>query len=417
MGGKAVLYVVIGFSLILMTKENNMNKASVRSVANMVEYNSNLNAHNIAVGGANLAANQIFLDPTWTAGYNNIAFSGGKINVSVSVIDQIKNIRRVTSIGTYNYFSDTVQITLQPSKFSKFAYYSTSEGGTIYWVTGDTVWGPLHTQDYINVSGSPVFYGKVSTKLGMRSNGYWIGPWWNRKLVTNADPKFYGGYQQGVDLSLPPANISNLENSALKGGYDFTGHDTVYVTFAGDSLKYKYTYNSIPTTVYSKTFAPNGVIFASNAVLRIKGTVKGLYSIGASGSTGTMGNVYIDDDIVYDTNPRTNPNSTDMLGIVANNNVFITNNAANNKDINIDASIYCSNGGFGAQNYDTRPVSGNINLLGGIQQHTRLPVGTFSGGDIYSGFNKKYKYDDRLMYSSPPDYPNTGSFEIVAWYE
>ena len=40
-------------------------------------------------------------------------------------------------------------------------------------------------------------------------------------------------------------------------------------------------------------------------------------------------------------------------------------------NINIHASIYCEKGGFGADYDDTRPVSGNINLLGGIIQKTR----------------------------------------------
>ena len=73
--------------------------------------------------------------------------------------------------------------------------------------------------------------------------------------------------------------------------------------------------------------------------------------------------------------------------------------SANNSDINIDASIFCQNGGFGAENYSTRPVSGNINLLGGIQQNVRQAVGTFNSYGITSGFNKRYMYDKRLLYS------------------
>jgi len=90
---------------------------------------------------------------------------------------------------------------------------------------------------------------------------------------------------------------------------------------------------------------------------------------------------------------------------------------ANNSDINIHGSLYSESYGFGAQNYDTRAVSGNINLLGGIIQNTRQAVGTFSGSSINHGFAKRYRYDDRLMFSSPPMYPGTGSFEIVSWLE
>jgi hypothetical protein len=95
----------------------------------------------------------------------------------------------------------------------------------------------------------------------------------------------------------------------------------------------------------------------------------------------------------------------------------MTDNPPNHSDINIHASIYCEKGGFGAQNYSSRPISGNINLLGGIIQHTRRAVGTFGSGGIKSGFAKRYRYDERLRIASPPFFPGTGGFEIVSWYE
>ena len=136
----------------------------------------------------------------------------------------------------------------------------------------------------------------------------------------------------------------------------------------------------------------------------------------ASGS-GSKGTIYIDDDIVYSKDPRIYPNSSDLLGIVSKNNIVITDNIANHNDINIQASIYSESGGFGAENYSSRPPSGDINLLGGIIQNTRQAVGTFNGGGIQSGFNKRYKYDERLLIASPPAFPGTGSYEIVSWLE
>lgn len=420
MGGKAILYVVLGFSLIFLVVERNIITASSGTVDNMVYYYTGVNAHNIALAGANVAANQIFLDPAWTTGYNNISFSDGSYSVNVEILNAFQNIRRVTSVGTFRDVSDTVQITLQPSKFSKFAYYSVDEGNNIWWTTGDTVWGPFHTQSQLKITGTPVFNGKVTSKLGMTTQGY-------------ANPEFNGGYQDGVDLPLPANSTTDLQTAATDGGHLFQDQDTVYMTFAGDSLKYRFAYNGPQTTVLSKVFAPNGVIFAAGATVRLQGVVSGNYTIGTSTETTaittgkkkkktsyvtTGGDVFLDDDIVYKTDPNKNPNSTDMLGIVAENNVFIADNKANKNDININAAIFAQNGGFGAENYDSRPVSGSINLTGGITQNTRLPVGTFSwGGNISTGFSKSYHYDNRLMITSPPLFPNTGSFEIVSWYE
>jgi hypothetical protein len=126
-------------------------------------------------------------------------------------------------------------VVLKPSSFSKYAYYSVSESG-IHWHDGDTVWGPWHSQDYIKVNRSPVFYGKVTTKKDII---YETG---------SDDPKFYGGFEKGVDVTMPTTSITDLENLALDNGAHFNNKDTVYLTFAGDSVKYRYSFGEVETT-------------------------------------------------------------------------------------------------------------------------------------------------------------------------
>ncbi|MHB1686349.1 MAG: hypothetical protein ACYCVH_03115 [Ignavibacteriaceae bacterium] len=408
MGGKAILLVVIGFGMIFAIMGVNFGRVSTSSVKNFVQYYSNTKAHNMAVSGANMAANAMFLDPTWTAGYSNVSFDGGTLNVTVQILDSFKNIRQITSTSSYNGYSSLVRVVLQPSQFSKFGYYSIYENG-IWFVTGDTISGPTHTQDYLNVYGHPVFNGKVTTLKGIN------------KYDNSSSPVLNGGYQQGVSLPIPSTSVSTLETQANTGGHTFKNQDTVYLTFANDSLQYKFSYKGAQTTVKTSVFAPNGTIFADNAVLRIQGTVKGQLTIGASSSQRNntrKGTIYIDGNVVYNSDPRTNPSSTDLLGIVAQNNVYVTDNAANTNNVYIDASIFSQNGGFGAENYNTRPPSGTIYLVGGITQKNRSAVGTFGGdGEIASGFYKNYQYDNRFMIVSPPFFPNTGGFEIVSWYE
>ena len=409
MAGKATFITIIGFTILFMVAMKNFGNISGNAVGNMVGYYSEMIAHNIAVSGANLAANQIFLDPAWDAGYSDENFSGGTFDVSVQIVDAYKNIRKIVSHGEYHGVSSTVEVTLSPSKFSKFAYYSVSEGGTIWWTGSDTVWGPFHTQDYLRAAYHPVFFGKASS---LRSLVY--------KTSKTADkPNFIGGYETGIDLPLPTDAVDNMETAVDAGGLKFTNKDTVYLYFVNDSLKYKYSYSSAYTTVYLPTASPNGMIFAKNSVVRLKGTVKGQYTVACNSTTTSTGkgSIWLDDNIVYNKDPKQYPNSTDMLGICAENYVWITKNTANNSSINIQASIYSEKYGFGAQDYNTRPISGNINLLGGIIQQTRGAVGTFSGTTINHGFAKRYKYDDRFMLASPPFFPGTGGFEIVSWLE
>jgi hypothetical protein len=269
------------------------------------------------------------------------------------------------------------------------------------------VWGPLHTNGQLRVADRPVFYGKVTL------DGSLV------KYSNNARPQFLGGFQTGVHIDIPSNGVANLKTAAQTGGHLFTNQSTVYLEFRGDSLRYRYNTTSAWTYVLASTFAPNGTIFADNANLRIKGRVKGRFSIGADGSS--RGKVYLEDDVFYNQDPRQFPNSTDMLGIIAKGDIIVTENAANNNNIIVQASIYSESGSFQAEDYQSRPVSGAIHLLGGVIQNARGPVGTFRtvGGVsiIDSGFSKRYRYDDRFMIASPPFFPGTNSFEIVSWFE
>jgi hypothetical protein len=404
--GKLALLLVIGFSLLYMIMGNNSSKLSTRTIENMGEYHAKTTAHNLAVSAANLACNEIFLDDAWDDGVAKTYFLDGEIQASLNVVDKVRNIRKLTAIGIFGGVTQTVEVLFQPSKFSKFAYYSMSEGGTIWWTGKDTIWGPFHTQDYMRVHNHPVFYGKATTQ---KSLIYYTDK-------TTDEPRFLGGFDQGVNLELPTDGLDPLRTAAQDDGLFFTGKDSLYITFQDDSLKFRYKFTDEDSAVYLPSVAPNGVIFAENSIIRLKGVVNGHYSIACSG-TSDKGTIYLDDDIVYKTDPLKNKNSTDLLGIVAENKVLITDNAPNWSDINIHASIYCEDAGFGSENYSTRPISGNINLVGGIIQHTRHAVGTFDKSGIKSGFAKRYRYDDRLMLISPPFFPGTGGLEIVSWHE
>lgn len=407
MGGKAILILVIAFSAMFSVTNFNTNHTATVAVENISSYYSNTNVHNIATSAINLGANEIFKNKNWT-GYSNdtIYIQGGYAILDVKNISS--DIIQLTSKGYYDYFyageketkESVAKVLLRASKFSKFAYYSQVEGN-IWWTDSDTVWGPFHTQDYLRAYRHPVFYGKVTNKKSVK--------YYSSK--SKDKPNFLGGYESGVDLIRPTTVLSDLYSEANLNGSVFDGESNVYLTFKNDSISYKFSSGGLETTVLATELAPNGVIYAKGANLRIKGVVKGSYTVVAENR------VYLDDDVVYETDPRIDPSSTDLLGIISKNEIFITDNTPNRNNINIHASIYSIDAGFGAENYSSRPPSGTIDLLGGIIQYQREAVGTFGYGGISSGFNKRYRYDDRLMRISPPSYPGTGIFEILSWFE
>jgi len=409
MGGKAALLLVLGFSVIFMIAGRNFNNMSTSAVDNFVGYYSDAKAHNLAASGVNLVTNQVFLNGAMADQTFNYNFDDGTITVTLSTLDVYKNIKQILSVGTFSNVSSTIRIILKPSVFSKYAYFSNTESANIWWTSTDTVWGPLHTNGQLRVADRPVFMGKVTL------DGSIV------KYSNSANPQFLGGVQTGVHVTIPSDGVSNLNAAATSGGAKISGHSLVYLEFRGDSIRYKYSSSGSWTYVLGSSFAPNGAIFAENAELRIKRRVKGQYSIGASGTGSDRGKIFLEDDVYYNTDPQVDPNSQDMLGIVAQRDVIITENSANNNNIKVQASIYSESGSFQAEDYQSRPVSGAIYLYGGVIQNARGPVGTFSTNhghtEIESGFSKRYRYDDRFMIANPPFFPGTGSFEIVSWFE
>lgn len=403
MGGKASILLVLGFSLIFMVAGRSFNNMATDTTENVSSYFLETKAKHAASAGVNVIVNKLFLNATVQDQTFNWTFDSSSISATLSTLDAYKNIRQLLSVGSYGGVSHTTKIIFKPSLFSKFAYFANTEG-TIWWTTGDTVWGPFHTNSDLRVANKPIFYGKVT--IGGSQINY------NK----NAKPQYLGGFQKGINIAIPTNGVTKVSDASAQG-VKFTGKDLVYFEFRGDSVRYRYTSTGAWTYKLASTFSPNGVIFFDNAEVRLKGTVKGKYTLAASGTTGNKGKIYLDDDIVYHSNPRTNPSSTDMLGIVAERDVVITDNTANNSSINIQAAIYAQTGSFVAENYSTRPPSGFINLYGGITQNTRGAVGTFSGTTITAGFSKRYRYDTRLLDAYPPAYPGTGSFEVVSWFE
>ncbi|MEX1276002.1 MAG: hypothetical protein WEB62_00150 [Bacteroidota bacterium] len=403
--GRTSLIMIMGFSTALMMFGFDLSKVSTAAYENYIGYYERTTAHNIAASVANMACNEFFRDSTWNASsYSNLSIFNGTAKATIqkfSVGDE--KHARLTVSTQYLNARDTIIVLWGQSRFSKFAYYSNVEG-SIWWVTGDTVWGPFHTQDKMRAAGTPVFEGKATNRDGLILKD------------TAAHPQFLGGYQTGVSVSLPN-DMSTIENSASAGGRLITGANTVYLTFNSDgTLNHKIGSASWVNNVAISTWAPNGVICVKSGDLRIKGTVNGKVTIAATGST--RGRVYLDDDIKYAADPRVGA-SDDIMGICAQNNIIMTDNTANQTNIQIDAALFSLNGGLSAENYNEGDPRGVIDLYGGITQNSRQAVGTFSGTPpvINHGYRKNYRYDARLMQEAPPFFPLTGVYEILSWYE
>jgi hypothetical protein len=131
----------------------------------------------------------------------------------------------------------------------------------------------------------------------------------------------------------------------------------------------------------------------------------------------------VPDEFGYD-----QPESTDVLGIVAKGDVIVEGDYNPSEVVNrtISGSIMAlglvdgRDGEFRVEDYNY-DLEGTLTVVGGIVQKERGPVGQFTGGltdpVITKGFMKNYIYDRRLLYYPPPYFPPTNLLDLIYWQE
>jgi len=438
MGGKAAIILILGFSALMAYTIVNLSSAGTRSVDNMSSYTAMTSSHNLALAGANVGLSRLYRDTTWgTSGAATItqSFSGipfnGSFSTTASLVPQGKLVRSVSAFPsggtTYRDTVDVILVNNGTNSFSLFAWMTNLENG-VFWITGDSIWGRAHSNDNLTVSGSPVFIQKVTTAKGF------IPPVGKTQVIggkSYTDKAIFINPPQpetGVARINFPSDMSGIAAAASSAnGRKYT--TDIWVTLdpggpaEGDGLAYVRTtqFGPIIDTVHISDPNFNGVIMGTGAV-NVQGTLDGALTIASySTASATTNNVVIQGDVLYQHDPTAGP-STDMLGLVANNNVIVADDIAGATNRTIQGSVFARTGSFTAQNYGTRPINGELRVLGSIVQNSRGAVGTFNGvAALQSGFYKRYKYDNRLSDPNvrPPFYPGfvRKTYAISQWWE
>ena len=411
--------MIMGFSTALLMIGSNITRVSSTAMDTYTHYYQSSVAHAMAGSAVNLAARSLFANRLWRGGISNKQFSGGVVNCTLQ--DTTNQRVRMTATATFQGVTQVVSCLLQPSSFSRFAYYTITDASG-YWVTGDTCWGPLHVNDKLNVVGYPVFMGKATTLNGLHR---YRNPQNNSNTLDK--PVFKQGFQQGVNVALP-IDFTDLKTAAASGGRKIVGGQDVYIEFKHNGqMKWKQgnDWTGGPwNNDYLNDFAPNGAFYAQGVNVHVKGEVHTQVTIGCGGTTAsaTQGNIWLDDDIVYRDDPRKGP-STDMLGLVAENKLWIADDAENhgpNNDYILMACVFSRTDGLWVQNYSSGPVRGRLTTVGSQVAAVGGYTGVFSGDPptvIHGYAPGGAYYDDRLMLSAPPYFPTTGQYEIISWFE
>ena len=446
MSGKAALILVIGFTGIFLVKGLLWGNLSTRSVDNSVSYYENTIARNIAVSGANIGLSEVERDSNWVSNITNADFQNGQVTVAITALGP--STRTLISKSTFMGAEHTVKVKLMRDwrLFAEYAWFipSVSTGAVpqVPWITGDSIWGGFHSNQFLVIDGDPVFFGKVSTLKGIKGTG---------------DPQFLGGYEEGVQvdwdrtMKFPDLRQAAVNGQAEGGTCYFGGSGpkkNVWLTFNSDGTVTYRTANtsagddsskySAPVTLPLTTMAPTGVIFVDNADVFISGTLQGEVTIVSEGSAGMgQGNVYLTGDIRYNTDPmipngeggfKINPDCSDMMGIIATNNIFIATSEvsggkANNVDdpnINIDAALFAVAGGMQVQNLGSYPANipmGSMYLQGSMTAGKEESVAIFDGSTITAGYRRNVIYDGRFSVTPPTWFPRSIYYRVVSWLE
>lgn len=408
--GRTAIYMVMGTTLVFLFFGKTMNDSSTDAYSNSLDYYESTQVYNIASAGANLACNQLFLDGNWRTGFSNVTMNGGTFSV---VLDTITYPGKVVLTSTAFYLTDThrVKIILSQSSLAKFAMYSGNVSSAAKLRSGDTIAGPIHFNQKLVTQGNPVFTGKAT--MGSIQ-------------TTSGTPTFLGGYQTGVNIPFPnytpSANaIKNL--AAQAGGTNdyFTGSE-MYLKFsvvAGVAMvASKFSSGAAygaPVTVAS--FAPTGNIAVVDGLLHIEGTIKGQLNItstlSATSADDSHGAVYIDNNVRYNTDPLTNPSSTDMLAVVAASTIQVQQ-----IPIRMDGAFFTNTSAKLASSLTNTNPAKQLKIVGSLITRDIGP--TDFGTGAAKGANFYMKYDTRLETNPPVNFPfptENNGLEILSWFE
>jgi len=322
----------------------------------------------------------------------------------------------ITVRGTLNgsAVSKAIQVKMGQQNFSRFAYFTDEEtlpwGTPIWFSTGDEFFGPVHSNDQLHIHGDPVFHDVVTSSN--ESIYYYSGG------PPNDNPDFQRGVTLGVPEIQMPENLDLLKAKAQEpGGLYFTGNMTEIELYVDEFLsigKMRVIINNGAEVIHD--LPANGVCYV-NGDLQLRGTLKGQLTIACKSDMEIM------DDVLYYTDPREDPTSTDLLGLIAENNVIMDGDPhGDNVDVGdetIMAAVMALDTSFTVEGWNSGSPRGNLVLYGGLIQRKRGPVGTFNPwtDEIVTGYGKDYSYDPRLMDHPPPFFPTTGEIDKVAWRE
>lgn len=346
-----------------------------------------------------------------------------------------------------------------------------SGGGTscgIYFGSNDLLNGPVFSNDYFNMSGTPTFDGTVTSSV---PSPYWRcnvnGQWAYGSSGCSpsaAQPNFNDGQPvHGANENLIANGTSpDLAPSQALGCYIAGPGDSatgVQMTISGSTLTWTDASGAAnqPATVQNDSTNPNtasGACGTSGAttntvdlaklrspLIFVNGdiTLAGNNTVSGFATLVSTGSITIGGSITYPCHHITwqqggacpamptsqGTDTADALGLIAQDNILVQDNRSS---VEIDAAMLAVSGSFANQSPTTNCSGGGMGggnggcpvlaVFGSIAQNYRGVVGYLNGsGKTIEGFDKDYVYDQSLATLWPPFFiPPAGATWVARTY-
>lgn len=386
-----------------------------------------------------------------------------------TMINSVDGSFRIRSTGRYHGQKRSIITSFKRARFLDFLYFTNYEtlppsinaGGAacaqyraqrsssctaINFIGGDTINGPLHTNDDLLICGNPKF-GRTSSD-NIHVSGAAPGHKAGSGCTDSAN--FVGTFRPAQrTLTMPPTNnqLRDLTTAGTSGpGYRLTG--TQYIRLTGNTM----VIDTPAGNPYTVNLPTNGVLYVDNGacsnpnnetVINTNYTeTAGCANVYVSGTANKSITIGSAKDIIVapttsytgtDTTKQFNPQTADgswsdadlkvngtlntttqqvdgsvQIGLVPQGFARVYHRVANNalasgvRNVRIDAAILSLDNSLICDNYSSGPAVGTLTVHGAIAQRFRGTVGTNSGGSVASGYLKNYWYDDRLKSAAPP---------------
>lgn len=332
-----------------------------------------------------------------------------------------------------------------------FARYAFLNHASSWYGSGITVNGPVHSNNGIRMDGTNLSIVSSAQETYMcgwetgcspptEQNGVW-GAGGDQGLWDYPVPSIdfdsiafdFSGMMtaaQDVGLYLPPSNEWGYHlvfvNDGTVNVYEVTDTDRIRgYSVPGQGLGEagiggcRWLYQIIADETFLGTYniADTPIIFSESDVW-LEGDVRGRVTVAAVHFpiTSSNVNIWIRDNLTY-----TTYDGSDALGIIARNDIYLARDVPN--DFRIDAVMMAQRGKIIRHGYlsscggTTGAVKDKLTIYGTLISYYKS-YWNFGSNPVQSGFvERDITYNANMLYSPPPYFPTSGSYEFISWIE